>query len=81
MKVKVPIPEPREYRIPGPKRVEEVVREVGLNPESVIVIRGESLLPRDALLEDEAEIEIRPAISGGDRGLSSRRLEPKEQGR
>lgn len=68
MKVRVPLPEPREYRIPGPRRVEEVVREVGLNPESVIVIRGDSLLPRDAVLEDEAEIEIRPAISGGTSG-------------
>ncbi len=65
MRVRVPLPEPREYSIPGPKRVEEVVREVGLNPESVIVIRGDSLLPRDTLLEDEAEVEIRPAISGG----------------
>jgi sulfur carrier protein ThiS len=38
-----------------------------LNPESVLVIAGDELVPRDARLDDTATVEIRPVISGGSR--------------
>ena len=36
-----------------------------LNRESVLVVRGDTLVPGDALLDDADTIEIRPVISGG----------------
>lgn len=55
----------RELEIPGPKRVHALVAELGLNRESVLVIRDDTLVPNDALLADGDEVEIRPVISGG----------------
>ena len=50
----------------GPKRVHALLSELGVNRESVLVIRGDTLVPGDALLQDSDEIEIRPVISGGE---------------
>ena len=36
-----------------------------LDPESVLVIRGDTLVTRDARLADDDDVEIRPVISGG----------------
>lgn len=55
----------RELEVPGPKRVHALLAELGLNRESVLVIRGDTLVPGDALLADDDEVEIRPVISGG----------------
>jgi sulfur carrier protein len=55
----------RDLEVPGPVRVKDLVKRLGLNRESVLVIRGESLVTGDATLDDADEIEIRPVISGG----------------
>ncbi|MGQ9497433.1 MAG: MoaD/ThiS family protein [Desulfotomaculales bacterium] len=65
MKVVIPIPERRVYELKGPKKVHAILNELGLVSESVIVIWGENLLTPDVTVPDEAEIEVRPAISGG----------------
>ena len=65
MKVTVPIPVRKVYEIKGPKRVKEILDELGLPYESVIVIYEKRLLTPDARVPDDAEIEVRPAISGG----------------
>jgi sulfur carrier protein len=57
----------REIDVDGPLRVKELVKRLGLNRESVLVIRGDSLVTGDARLEDGDDIEIRPVISGGAR--------------
>jgi sulfur carrier protein len=57
----------RDLELTGPLRVADLVRELGLNRESVLVIRGDSLVTGDVRLEDADEIEIRPVISGGAR--------------
>lgn len=57
----------RDVEVAGPLRVEDLVKQLGLNRESVLVIRGDSLVTGDARLEDGDEIEIRPVISGGAR--------------
>jgi sulfur carrier protein ThiS len=36
-----------------------------VHPDTVLVIRGDTLVPNDALLADDDDVEIRPVISGG----------------
>jgi sulfur carrier protein len=55
----------RELEIPGPTTVIALLARLELNPESVLVIQGDTLVTRDARLADEDVIEIRPVISGG----------------
>ena len=55
----------RDLEVPGPVRVKDLVKRLGLNRESVLDIRGDSLVTGDATLDDTDEIEIRPVISGG----------------
>jgi len=55
----------RELDVSGPVSVTALLARLELNRESVLVIRGDTLIPRDAVLADEDEVEIRPVISGG----------------
>ena len=64
--VKVLLRNPRrEVEMAGPLRVHALLDRLELNRESVLVIRGDTLVPGDALLDDADTIEIRPVISGG----------------
>jgi sulfur carrier protein len=64
--VKVLLRNPRrEVDIDGPLSVVALLSRLELNRESVLVIRGDTLVPGDALLDDGDTIEIRPVISGG----------------
>lgn len=55
----------RTVEIPGPKAVLALLADLDLNRESVLVVADGTLVPGDAMLPDDAEIEIRPVISGG----------------
>ncbi|KWX05467.1 thiamine biosynthesis protein ThiS [Carbonactinospora thermoautotrophica] len=55
----------REVSVDGPVKVRELCQQLGLNTESVLVIRGDELVPRDGVLADGDSVEIRPVISGG----------------
>jgi len=55
----------REIDVDGPVRVHALLERLELNRESVLVIRGDELVPGDVLLEDSDIVEIRPVISGG----------------
>lgn len=55
----------REVDVPGPLTVVALLGRLDLNPESVLVICGDTLVTRDARLTDRDTIEIRPVISGG----------------
>jgi len=55
----------RDVEVGGPLRVTELVKTLGLNRESVLVIRGDSLVTHDETLQDTDVVEIRPVISGG----------------
>ena len=55
----------REVEIPGRRRVKELLRDLGVLPDTVLVIRVKELLTGDAVVSDEDVIEVRPVISGG----------------
>jgi len=64
--VKVQLRNPaRTLDVAGPLSIVALLRRLELNRESVLVIRGGTLVPGDAMLDDGDEIEIRPVISGG----------------
>ncbi|MEY2405789.1 MAG: sulfur carrier protein [Acidimicrobiaceae bacterium] len=55
----------RELEIAGPVSVGVLLRRLDINRESVLVIKGDTLVTSDALLDDSDTVEIRPVISGG----------------
>jgi sulfur carrier protein len=55
----------REVEVAGPLNVASLLRHLDIPRETVLVIRGDSLVPGDAVLSDADIIEIRPVISGG----------------
>jgi sulfur carrier protein ThiS len=64
--VKVRLRNPdREVEVVGGRPVRAVLDELGMNPDTVLVIRGGDLLTRETRLDDGDEIEVRPVISGG----------------
>jgi sulfur carrier protein len=55
----------RELDLAGPVTVAKLLNQLDLNRESVLVVRGDTLVPGDAVLADDDVVEIRPVISGG----------------
>ncbi|HEY5165127.1 MAG TPA: MoaD/ThiS family protein [Acidimicrobiia bacterium] len=56
----------REFDVDGPITVAALLQRLEVNPESVLVIAGDELVARDARLDDNTTVEIRPVISGGE---------------
>jgi sulfur carrier protein len=66
--VKVVLRNPRrELDIDPPADVARLLAELDLVPESVLVIRNDELVTRDARLGRDDVVEIRPVVSGGSR--------------
>lgn len=65
MKVVIRNPQRRELELTGRRNVGKLIDELGLNPESVIVVREGELLTHDDLVADTDSVEIISAISGG----------------
>jgi sulfur carrier protein len=55
----------REVELSGRRRVRELLAELGVLPETVLVIRGRDLLTIDEVVTDDDVVELRPVISGG----------------
>lgn len=55
----------RVVEVPGPVRVNVLLERLAIHRDTVLVIRNATLVPSDALLADDDEVEIRPVISGG----------------
>ena len=55
----------RELDVPGPMSVAKLLGRLDLNRESVLLIRNDTLVAGDAVLDDGDVVEVRPVISGG----------------
>ncbi len=64
MKVKLRNPD-RTAEVSGPAPVSRVLEQLDINPETVLVISDGTLVTKDAVIADDAEVEIRSVISGG----------------
>jgi sulfur carrier protein len=64
VKVKLRNPD-REVEVLGDRKVREVLSELGIDPDTVLVIRERELLTREDRVLGDDVLEIRPVISGG----------------
>ncbi len=55
----------KTIEIDGPMSVVKLLRQLDVSRESVLVIQNGTLVPGDAMLSADAEVEVRPVISGG----------------
>jgi sulfur carrier protein len=55
----------RELETRGDRPVRAVLDELGVDPDTVLVIRAGELITRNDTLANQDSIEIRPVISGG----------------
>ena len=65
MKVIIETPPKNEYHFPKGMKVSKILKQLQLNPESVIVIRQSELLSVEDWVNEDEEISIRSVISGG----------------
>jgi sulfur carrier protein ThiS len=49
-------------------QVSTLLNRLDINRETVLVIRGDTIVASDAWLNSDDDVEIRPVISGGDFG-------------
>ena len=59
------LPQRTQIEIDGRRRVADVLRQLGLLPGTVLVIRGDELVTDEEVVENDDTIEIRNVISGG----------------
>jgi len=57
----------REVDVRGDRSVRDVLGELGVDPDTVLVIRAGELVTRETRVGQADELEIRPVISGGSR--------------
>lgn len=50
---------------PYRRKVSSLLRDLNLDPDTVLVIQNNALLTADERLDPKIEVEIRPVISGG----------------
>lgn len=55
----------REIEMQGGRSVNRLLGDLDLSREAHLVIRNGTLVPGDAVLNDDDVIEVRPVISGG----------------
>jgi sulfur carrier protein len=55
----------REVQVKGGRRVKDVLRELEVLPDTVLVIRGDTMITADQMVADDDTIELRPVMSGG----------------
>jgi sulfur carrier protein len=58
----------REVELPGSRRVKDVLRELDVLADTVLVIRGDTMITTDEVVGADDVIELRPVMSGGAEG-------------
>lgn len=61
----------REIEVDGPVEVSVLLRRLGLNRESHLVVEDGLLVPADKMLGKFAVVEVRSVISGGSDQVSN----------
>jgi sulfur carrier protein len=64
VKVKLRNPD-RQVELAGGRVIREVLDELGVNPDTVLVIKDGELVTRHDHVGEGDELEVRPVISGG----------------
>jgi len=64
MRVRLRNPD-REVELDGGRPVRDVLRDLGVEADTVLVIRDGELITREAEVGQDDRLEIRPVISGG----------------
>ncbi len=59
------LPQHKEIELPGRRSVGNLLKDLGLLPGTVMVIRGDELITEQDMIEADESIEIRNVISGG----------------
>ena len=54
-----------EYQVPGNVIIRELIKSLGLNPESVLAVIDGKLVNNEKKLGEQGEIRLIPVISGG----------------
>ena len=57
----------REVDVIGERSVKAVLADLGVNPDTVLVIRAGALITREDRVAEDDVLEVRPVISGGAR--------------
>ncbi len=55
----------REVDVAGGRRVKDILRELDILPETVLVIRDDTMITADQVVGADDVIELRPVMSGG----------------
>lgn len=64
--IRVRIPQKKkEFEVPGPRRVGDLLAAAGVRPTTVIVTQGKRLLTKDQQVADGETIDILSVVSGG----------------
>ncbi len=66
MRVRLRNPD-RDLDVPGGRPLRVVLQQLGVDVDTVLVIRDGELITRETRVEDADALEIRPVISGGAR--------------
>jgi sulfur carrier protein len=59
------LPQRREVELKGRRRVRELLRDLGVLPGTVMVIRNDELISEEDVVANDDTVEIRSVISGG----------------
>lgn len=59
------LPQHKQIEVSGRRRVSELLKELGLLPGTVMVIRADELMTDQEMIEADESVEIRNVISGG----------------
>ena len=55
----------KEWELEGPLTVRQAIEELGLSSKTLLAVRDGKVVPEDAVLDQDDEIQLLAVISGG----------------